>query len=136
MANKISIRFFGDREVRAVWDAENNKWYFSVLDIIGAIRKEQSYEKCRNYWKYLKTKLKKQNSQLVSATTQLKLVAPDGKKRVADALDADGIVKLAAEFPGKVGSEFVSWFICSDDTVDGKSKQKRITFSTARLSKA
>ena len=69
---KISIRFFNDKEVRAAWNEENNKWYFSVLDIIGAIRKEDNYEKCRNYWKYLKAKLKKENSKLVSATTQLK----------------------------------------------------------------
>ena len=65
---KISIRFFNDKEVRAAWNEENNKWYFSVLDIIGAIRKEDNYEKCRNYWKYLKAKLKKENSELVSAT--------------------------------------------------------------------
>lgn len=70
---KISIRFFNDKEVRAAWNEENNKWYFSVLDIIGAIRKEDNYEKRRNYWKYLKAKLKKENSKLVSATTQLKL---------------------------------------------------------------
>ena len=56
---KISIRFFNDREVRAAWNEENSKWYFSVLDVIGAIRNESSYEKCRNYWKYLKAKLKK-----------------------------------------------------------------------------
>lgn len=88
---KVSIRFFGDWEIRAVWSDENSKWYFSVLDIIGAIRKEASYEKCRNYWKYLKAKLKKENSQLVSATTQLKLTAKDGKKYMSDALDDKGI---------------------------------------------
>ncbi len=124
MSNKVSIRFFSDREVRAVWNEEQSKWFFSVLDIIGAIRKEDNYEKCRNYWKYLKAKLKKENSELVSATTQLKLTAADGKKYLSDALDSDGIIKLASEFPSKVGSEFISWFTRSDDTVDGKSKQK------------
>ena len=108
---KISIRFFNDKEVRAAWNEGNNKWYFSVLDIIGAIRKEDNYEKCRNYWKYLKAKLKKENSELVSATTQLKLTAADGKKYMSD-----GVIKLAAEFIG--------WFARADDTVDGKSKQK------------
>lgn len=121
---KISIRFFNDKEVRAAWNEENNKWYFSVLDIIGAIRKEDNYEKCRNYWKYLKAKLKKENSELVSATTQLKLTAADGKKYMSDALDSDGVIKLAAEFPSKVGAEFIGWFTQSDDTIDGKSKQK------------
>lgn len=124
MTDKISIRFFNDREVRAVWNDESNKWYFSVPDIIGAIRKESDYNKCRNYWKYLKAKLKKDGSQLVSVTTQLVLLAPDGKKRLSDALDADGVIMLAAEFPSKIGAEFIGWFTRSDNTVDGKSKQK------------
>ena len=101
----------------AAWNEENNKWYFSVLDIIGAIRKEDNYDKCRNYWKYLKAKLKKENSELVSATTQLKLTAAYGKKYMSVALDSDGVIKLAAEFPSKVGAEFIGWFTWSDGTI-------------------
>ena len=97
--SKISIRFFNDTPVRAVWVDDKNTWYFSVLDIISAIRKEPSYEKARNYWKYLKAKLKKENSQLVSATTQLKITANDGKKYKSDAIDSDGVMTLLAEFP-------------------------------------
>ena len=81
---KISIRFFNDREVRAVRDDEFSKWWFSVLDIVGVLNEEADYTKVRNYWKYLKAKLKKENSQLVSATTQLKLMAADGKKYNTD----------------------------------------------------
>jgi cell filamentation protein len=78
---KISIRFFNDREVRAVWDEENAKWWFSVLDIVAVLTDQNDYTKTRNYWKYLKTKLKKENShELVSATIQLKLLANDGKR--------------------------------------------------------
>ncbi len=80
--NKISIRFYNDREVRGVWSEEDNKWYFSVLDIIGVFNQQDDYEKNRNYWKYLKAKLKKEGSQLVSVTTQLKLKAAES---VADA---------------------------------------------------
>ena len=66
--------------VRAVWSDEENKWYFSVLDIIGAINEQDDYQKNRNYWKYLKAKLRKEHSELVSATTQLKFrAAPSGK---------------------------------------------------------
>ena len=75
--DKISIRFFENREVRAIWDDKNSKWCFSVLDIIGVLTAQTDYTKNRNYWKYLKAKLKKENDQLVSATTQLKLLAPD-----------------------------------------------------------
>jgi cell filamentation protein len=79
---KISIRFFDDREVRAVWDEENAKWWFSVLDIVAMPTNQDDYTKTRNYWKYFKAKLKKENSQVVSATTQLKFLAADGKKRL------------------------------------------------------
>ena len=71
--HKQSIRFFNDREVRAVWDDDHNKWWFSVLDIIAAINEQDDYQKTRNYWKYLKTKLKKENNELVSATNRFKL---------------------------------------------------------------
>jgi cell filamentation protein len=70
------------------------------------------------------SKVEKENCELVSATTQLKLAAVDGKKYKYDVLDSDGVIKLAAEFPSKIGAEFISWFTRSDETIDGKSKQK------------
>lgn len=130
---KLSIRFYHDTPVRAVWNEEQNKWYFSVLDIISAIRGIDDYEKNRNYWKYLKAKLKKENNQLGSVTTQLKLTAPDGKKRLSNVLDADGILLLAAEFPTKLGADFISWFTRSEETIDGKSKQKAYTLFDSSL---
>ena len=87
MSQKVSIRFYKDSKVRAVWDDGRNKWFFSVLDIIGAINEQEDYQKNRNYWKYLKAKLKKEQSELVSATTQLKLLAADGKRYKSDAVD-------------------------------------------------
>ena len=133
MQQKTSIRFFGNTPVRAVWNDEKSEWYFSVLDIISAIRTEPSYEKNRNYWKYLKAKLKRENSRLVSVTTQLKLTAKDGKKYMSDALDADGIILLASEFPSRIGSKFIEWFIRSDETIDGKSKQKAYSLFESSL---
>jgi cell filamentation protein len=122
--DKISIRFFDDTEVRAVWDDENSKWWFSVLDIIGVLRGEKDYEKKRNYWKYLKAKLKRENNQLGSVTTQFKFTAPDGKKRLANVLDYDGVKELAKSFPSKQANRFIEWFAYSDDTIDAKSKSK------------
>jgi cell filamentation protein len=74
---KISIRFFDDHEVRAVWDEQNSKWWFSVLDIVALLSDQDDYTKTRNYWKYLKAKLKKENNELISATIQLKHLAND-----------------------------------------------------------
>jgi len=119
---KISIRFFEDREVRAVWDEENAKWWFSVLDIVAVLTDQDDYLKSRNYWKYLKAKLKIENSQVVSATTQLKILAPDGKNRLADMLDNDGIIALGKEFPGKKANRFIEWLTFSAESIDGKSK--------------
>lgn len=121
---KISIRFFDDREVRAVWDEKNDKWWFSVLDIITVLNDQDDYTKTRNYWKYLKAKLKKENNELVSATTQLKLVASDGKRYLTDMLDFDGIIALGKEFPSKKANRFIEWFTNSDESIDGKSKTK------------
>jgi len=125
MSNKkISIRFFDNREVRAIWDEENAKWWFSVLDIVAVLTDQDDYTKTRNYWKYLKAKLKKENSQVVSATTQLKFLAPDGKRRFADMLDYNGIIALGKAFPGKKANRFIEWFTYSDESIDGKSKTK------------
>lgn len=121
---KISIRFFNDIEVRAVWDEENSKWLFSVLDIVGVLNAETNYEKNRNYWKYLKAKLKKENNQLGSVTTQLKLTAPDGKKRLTDVMDYNQVIELAKNFPNNKSAPFIQWFTYSDETVDAKSKTK------------
>ncbi len=121
---KISIRFFDDREVRAIWDEENAKWRFSVLDIVAVLTDQNDYVKTRNYWKYLKAKLKNENSEVVSATTQLKLLAPDGKKRLADVLDYNGIIALGKQFPGTKANRFIEWFTFSDESIDGKSKTK------------
>jgi cell filamentation protein len=121
---KISIRFFDNREVRAVWEEENAKWWFSVLDIVALLTDQNDYTKTRNYWKYLKAKLKKESSQVVSATTQLKFLAPDGKNRLADVLDYKGIIALGKEFPSKKANRFIEWFTYSDESIDGKSKTK------------
>jgi cell filamentation protein len=118
----ISIRFFDDREVRAVWDDERSKWWFSVLDIVGVLNEESDYTKTRNYWKYLKAKLKKENNQLVSATTQLKLMAADGKKYKTDMLDSEGIIELSKSFPNNRATRFLDWFLYSETGIDGLSK--------------
>lgn len=130
---KVSVRFFDDREVRAVWDDEHAKWWFSILDIVGVLNGESDYTKVRNYWKYLKAKLKRENNQLVSATTQLKLTAADGKKYTTDMLDSEGIIELSKNFPNNKASKFLDWFLYSDTSVDGQSKKKAYTLFESNL---
>ncbi|MGM9777813.1 MAG: protein adenylyltransferase Fic [Prevotella sp.] len=130
---KLSIRFYNDREVRAVWNEEKGVWFFSVLDVIGAINGQDDYAKTRNYWKYLKTKLKKENSELVSATNQLKLLATDGKRYATDTLDANGIIELAKALPNQNATAFLDWLTYSDNTIDGQSRKKAYTLFESNL---
>ena len=131
--SKKSIRFFNDREVRAVWDDANNKWWFSATDIVRAINDEEDYKKCRNYWKYLKGKMAKDGIQLVSVTNHFKFLAPDGKQRAADALDADCVQTVAKNYPNNRASKFLEWFTYSDNSIDGQSKKKAYTLIESGL---
>ena len=133
MDRKVSVRFYKDWEVRAVWDEEHNKWWFSVLDIISAVNGQDDYAKTRNYWKYLKTKLKKEGDELVSDTNQLKLLAPDGKLRFTDVLDSEGITSLVKKFPNNKAADFLDWFTYSDNTIDGQSRKKAYTLFGSTL---
>ena len=124
MTSKKSIRFYNDREVRAVWDEEHSKWWFSATDIVRAINDEEDYTKSRNYWKYLKGKMVKDGIELVSVTNQFKFQSPDGKQRAADALDAECVQTLAKHYPNNRAAAFLNWFTYSDNTIDGQSKKK------------
>lgn len=127
MNAKISIRFFDDREVRAVWDEPNAKWWFSVVDVVGILNQEADYTKAGNYWRWLKRKLIKENIQFVSSTHRLKLTAADGKKYLTDTLDSEGIIALAKHFPNNRAMKFLDWFLYSDNSIDGQSKKKAYT---------
>ena len=131
--SKVSIRLYNDYEVRAVWSEGENKWFFSVLDVIGAINEQDDYAKTRNYWKYLKAKLKKEGSELVSATTQLKLTASDGKKYNTDVLDAEGITTLAKAMPNQKATVFLDWLTYSDNSIDGQSRKKAYSLFESNL---
>lgn len=121
---KKSIRFFNDREVRAVWDDERNCWWFSATDIVRAINDEPEYVKAANYWRWLKRKLSQSGIQFVSGTHKLKIVAADGKKYNSDALLAEDIVILAKHYPNNRAAAFLDWFTYSDNTLDGQSRKK------------
>jgi len=121
---KISIRFWGDREVRAVWDNENKKWWFSATDIVRAINDEPDYTKAGNYWRWLKRKLAAQGIQFVSGTHKLKIVAADGKQYSSAALDSEGVTLLAKNYPNNRARDFLDWFTYSDNTIDGQSRKK------------
>ena len=125
--SKKSIRFYKDHQVRAIWDEEHSKWWFSATDIVRAINNEEDYVKAGNYWRWLKKKLYKEGVQLVSVTHEFKFQAPDGKQRAADALDADCVQTLAQHYPNNRAHDFLNWFTYSENSIDGQSRKKAYT---------
>ena len=121
---KLSFRFYKDHEVRAIWDEENSKWWFSIVDIVGAITDSPNP---RKYWSVLKTRLKKANNELTTRCSQLKMTATDGKRYATDCFAQDDIIKLVRAIPSKKSSDFLDWFVYSDNTIDGQSKKKAYT---------
>ena len=118
---KISIRFYNDREVRAVWDEEKSKWWFSAVDIVAAITESP---RPRVYWGTVKSRLKNKDFQLYSKCIQLKLTATDGKKYATDCFIQDDIIALVKAIPSKKGTDFLDWFTYNDNTIDGQSRKK------------
>ena len=131
--SKISIRFYKDYKVRAVWDEDHNQWWFSILDIVGAVNEQDDHEKNRNYWKYLKAKLRKEQNQVVSDTTQLKLTASDGKRYKTDVISQAGVEKLVKAIPNRQAMTFLDWFKYSENTIDGQSRKKAYTLWESNL---
>ncbi|MEF2175213.1 MAG: Fic family protein [Candidatus Absconditabacteria bacterium] len=130
MEQKISIRFYNNKEVRAIWDEENSKWWFSVVDIIGAITDSP---RPRVYWGTLKSRLKKENNQLYSKCIQLKLISADGKKYATDCFSQENIIELVKVIPSKKSLNFLDWFTYSDNSIDGQSKTKAYTLFESNL---
>lgn len=131
--SKVSIRFYKDHKVRAIWDEEYSKWWFSAIDVIRAINDESDYVKAGNYWRWLKKKLTADGVQLVSVTHEFKFEAPDGKKRTADALDNECVQTLAKFYPNNRANAFLDWFTYSDNTIDGQSRKKAYTLWESNL---
>lgn len=128
--SKLSIRFFEDKEVRSIWHEDENKWYFNIVDICAVLTDSKDPNA---YWRWLKRKLLKENSQTVSGTHAFKFLTIDGKRRLMDAIDSEGIIKLATEIPSKKSIKFLEWFTYSDNTVDGQSKKKAYSLFESNL---
>ena len=132
------IKLFESQQVRAEWDAEAEKWWFSVLDIIAVLTDQPDYKKVRNYWKWLKNKLIAEGSQLVSVTNQLKLTAADGKKYLTDVADTEQILRLIQSIPSKRAEPFKLWLAQVgserlDETVDPELSIDRAIQNYRRL---
>lgn len=118
---KVSIRFFNDREVRAVWSDEGSAWWFSVVDVIAILTESKDP---RKYWSVLKTRLKREGNQLTTKCSQLKLLANDGKRYLTDCLLQDDLLQLASVVPSRHAMQFTKWLITGENTLDNQSREK------------
>lgn len=118
---KISIRFFNDKEVRAAWDYDGNRWLFSVVDVIAVLTDSKNP---RNYWKVMKYRLAKSGNELVTRCNQLKLVASDGKRYLTDCLPQKEMISLVEAVPSQHAIAFAKWLITGEDQIDSKSRDK------------
>ena len=125
MSTKQSIRFYKDREVRAIWNDEQNKWFFSIVDIVAAITESP---RPRVYWGTVKNRQKTQYGELYSKCIQLKLPAVDGKRYATDCFAQEDIIEVVKTLPAKNTAAFLDWFTYSDNTIDGQSRKKAYTF--------
>ena len=128
--SKKSIRFYKDHEVRAIWNEENSKWWFSIVDVVAAITESPNP---RKYWSVLKTRLKQGGNELTTRCSQLKMTATDGKRYATDCFSQDDIIQLVRVIPSKKTEDFLDWFIYSDNTIDGQSKKKAYTLMESGL---
>jgi len=134
---KDKIKLFEEKHVRHEWDEENGKWWFSVVDVC-AVLTESDYQTARNYWKWLKTKLSAEGSELVRNTNQLKMEAPDGKKRLTDVADTERVLRLIQSIPSKKAEPFKLWLAKVgseriDETVDPEQSIDRAIQNYRRL---
>ena len=130
MSNKISIRFYKDHKVRAIWDDQENKWYFSIVDIVAAIT---GTPRPRVYWGTVKNRQKIEYGQLYSKCIQLKLIAADGKHYATDCFAQEDIEDVVKTLPAKNTADFLDWFTYSDNTIDGRSRKKAYTLWESNL---
>lgn len=103
---KTSIKLFEDYKVRTSWDNEKETWYFSVVDIVGILTDSPNP---RKYWSVLKTRLRKEGSQLTTNCSQLKMQSADGKFYNTDVLDTEGILRLVQSIPSPKAEPFKLW---------------------------
>ena len=109
MTKKHIIQLFEEKKVRTVWDDEQEKWYFSIVDVCNVLTESKDYQTARKYWNKLKQRLKEEGNETVTNCHQLKMLAPDGKMRLTDVADTKQLFRLIQSIPSKKAEPFKEW---------------------------
>ena len=131
MENNFAIQLFENKKVRVVWDAEKEKYYFSVVDVVQVLTDSTDYQSARNYWKVLKNRLTKEGNESVTNCNQLKLPSSDGKKYKTDVADIEQLLRLIQSIPSKKAEPFKQWLAEVGSQRIGQMIDPELTFQMA-----
>ena len=109
MVKKNSIKLFGSDKIRAVWDDEQEKWYFSVVDVVAVLTESKDFQTARKYWNKLKQRLREEGFEPVTNCHQLKMPAADGKMRLTDVADTEQLLRIIQSVPSPKAEPFKMW---------------------------
>lgn len=132
------IKLFESQQVRTEWDAEAEKWWFSVVDVIQILSDQPSHDRARKYWSVMKTRMKQEGAQPTTICSQLKMQAPDGKMRLTDVADTAQILRIIQSVPSPKAEPFKQWLAQVgserlDETVDPELSIDRAIQNYRRL---
>lgn len=109
MNKETAIKLFEQKQIRSLWDEENEKWYFSIVDVVAILTGQENHQGARNYWKVLKNRLLKEGNETVTNCNRLKLEAEDGKMRFTDVADTEQLFRLIQSVPSPKAEPFKMW---------------------------
>ncbi len=110
MGQKEQLKIFENQKVRTAWDDQEEKWYFSIVDVCGVLTDQPDYDHAKNYWKVLKFRLLKEGNESVTNCNQLKLVSPkDGKRYKTDVADPEQLFRIIQSIPSPKAEPFKQW---------------------------
>ena len=109
LQNRDSIQLFEDKRIRTAWDEEKEEWYFSIVDVVAVLTNQPDTRHAAKYWSVLKTRLKKEGSELTTNCSQLKMTAEDGKRRLTDVADTEQLLRIIQSIPSPKAEPFKMW---------------------------
>ena len=132
------VQLFEDQPIRTAWVEDEEEWYFSIVDVVGALTEQSDINGARNYWKVLKSRLKEEGNQLVTNCNQLKMTAQDGKKRFTDVANTEQLLRIIQSIPSKKAEPFKMWLAQVgreriEETIDPELTIDRALETYARL---
>lgn len=118
-----AVKLFENRQIRTIWDEEKQEWFFSIVDVVAVLTDQSTQRSASTYWAVLKNRLKKEGSQLLTKCKQLKMTAPDGKKRLTDVADTEQLLRVIQSIPSPKAEPFKLWLAMVgkeriDETID------------------